>query len=50
VRDYLEEQVQAGEWNRQPPAPDLPEAVVSATTARYREAYERITSHPLPEF
>ncbi len=50
VRDYLEEQVQAGEWNRQPPAPDLPQVVVSATTARYREAYERITSHPLPEF
>ena len=50
VRDYLEEQVQAGEWNREPPAPDIPEAVVSATTARYREAYERITSHPLPEF
>ena len=50
VRDYLEERVQAGEWNRQPPAPDLPEHVVSATTARYREAFERITSHPLPEF
>jgi phosphoribosylaminoimidazole-succinocarboxamide synthase len=50
VRDYLEERVQAGEWNRQPPAPDLPEHVVSATTARYREAFEKITSYPLPEF
>lgn len=50
VRDYLEERVQAGEWDRQPPAPDLPESVVSSTTARYREAYERITSEPLPEF
>lgn len=50
VRDYLEELVQAGEWNRQPPAPDLPDYVVSATSARYREAFERITSHPLPEF
>lgn len=50
VRDYLEERVQAGEWDRQPPAPDLPESVVSSTTARYREAFERITSHPLPEF
>jgi len=50
VRDYLEERVQAGEWDRQPPAPDLPESVVSSTTARYREAYERITSDPLPEF
>jgi len=50
VRDYLEERVQAGEWDRKPPAPDLPESVVSSTTARYREAFERITSHPLPEF
>jgi len=50
VRDYLEERVQAGEWDRQPPAPDLPDSVVSSTTARYREAFEQITSHPLPEF
>ena len=50
VRDHLEERVQAGEWDRQPPAPDLPESVVSSTTARYCEAFERITSHPLPEF
>jgi len=50
VRDCLEELVQAGKWNRLPPAPDLPESVVASTTARYREAYERITSDPLPEF
>jgi phosphoribosylaminoimidazole-succinocarboxamide synthase len=50
VRDYLEERVQAGEWDRQPPAPDLPDSVVSSTTARYREAFERITTYPLPEF
>ena len=50
VRDYLEERVQAGEWDRQPPAPDLPDSVVASTTARYREAYERITSEPLPEY
>ena len=50
VRDYLEERVQAGEWDRQPPAPDLPDSVVSSTTARYREAFERITSHSLPDF
>jgi len=50
VRDYLEQLVQAGEWDRQPPAPDLPPSVVSSTSARYREAFERITAHPLPEF
>lgn len=50
VRDYLERLVQAGEWDRRPPAPDLPEEVVTATTERYREAYRRITGDTLPEF
>jgi phosphoribosylaminoimidazole-succinocarboxamide synthase len=39
VRDYLETQ----DWDKRPPAPVLPENVVSGTTARYREAYERLT-------
>lgn len=43
VRDYLEK---IG-WNKQPPAPELPTEVVKATTAKYREAYERITGHKL---
>ncbi len=43
VRDYLEK---VG-WNKQPPAPALPPEVVKATTAKYREAYERITGHAL---
>jgi phosphoribosylaminoimidazole-succinocarboxamide synthase len=43
VRDYLEK---IG-WNKQPPAPPLPPDVVKATTAKYREAYERITGHAL---
>ncbi len=43
VRDYLEK---IG-WNKQPPAPALPPEVVAATTAKYREAYERITGHAL---
>ncbi|HVB87087.1 MAG TPA: phosphoribosylaminoimidazolesuccinocarboxamide synthase [Candidatus Dormibacteraeota bacterium] len=43
VRDYLEK---IG-WNKQPPGPALPAEVVSATTAKYREAYERITGHAL---
>jgi phosphoribosylaminoimidazole-succinocarboxamide synthase len=30
-------------WNREPPAPRLPEAVVEGTRARYVEAYEAIT-------
>jgi phosphoribosylaminoimidazole-succinocarboxamide synthase len=43
VRDWLNS---AG-WDRSPPAPDLPEEVVAATSGRYREAYERITGKSL---
>lgn len=50
VRDYLQGVVDAGEWDKQPPAPDLPDDVVASTTARYREAYARITGSELPDF
>jgi phosphoribosylaminoimidazole-succinocarboxamide synthase len=43
VRDYLE---RIG-WNKQPPAPELPPDIVSATTEKYREAYQLITGHAL---
>jgi len=39
VRDYLT----SIEWNRQPPAPELPEHVVLETSKKYVEAYERLT-------
>jgi phosphoribosylaminoimidazole-succinocarboxamide synthase len=38
VRDYLE---QIG-WNKQPPAPSLPNDVVAGTSARYLEALRRL--------
>ncbi|MGE0310172.1 MAG: phosphoribosylaminoimidazolesuccinocarboxamide synthase [Lautropia sp.] len=40
VRDYLET---VTGWNKRAPAPALPARVVSATTARYREAFEKLT-------
>lgn len=43
VRDYLE----ALNWNKQPPAPELPAEVVANTSRRYIEIYEKITSRPL---
>lgn len=43
VRDYL----LSINWDKQPPCPDLPQEVASATTARYLEAYELLTSEPL---
>lgn len=39
VRDYLE----SLNWNKQPPAPELPADVVANTRARYAEALESIT-------
>ena len=43
VRDWL---TSAG-WDREPPAPPLPDEVAEATAAKYREGYERITGRPL---
>lgn len=43
VRDYLE---RIG-WSKQPPAPALPSDVVSATRAKYRESYKRLTGREL---
>jgi len=43
VRDYLE---RIG-WSKQPPAPELPADVVAATSAKYREAYRRVTGQEL---
>jgi len=39
VRDYLE----TLDWDKTPPGPKLPEDVVAKTTAKYLEAYERLT-------
>ncbi|HEV7300376.1 MAG TPA: phosphoribosylaminoimidazolesuccinocarboxamide synthase [Tepidisphaeraceae bacterium] len=39
VRNWLETQP----WDKQPPAPRLPDDVVAGTRARYVEAYERLT-------
>jgi len=44
VRDYLE---RIG-WNKQPPAPALPDDVVAGTSARYLEAMSRLTASPAP--
>jgi phosphoribosylaminoimidazole-succinocarboxamide synthase len=47
VRDYLEELVARGEWDKQAPAPDLPDSVIAATSERYRELYRRMTGRSL---
>lgn len=43
VRNYLEELVADGKWNKQAPGPVLPEGVLANTTKKYEEAFELIT-------
>ena len=47
VRDYLEALSAQGKWNKQAPAPDLPDDVIVATTARYLELHRRLTGREL---
>jgi phosphoribosylaminoimidazole-succinocarboxamide synthase len=49
LRDYLAEIKRAGQWNGEAPPPPLPDAVVSATSARYLEAYRLLTGRPLAD-
>jgi phosphoribosylaminoimidazole-succinocarboxamide synthase len=43
VRDYLEEI----RWNKQPPAPALPDEVARKTSEKYLEAYQQLTGRKL---
>ncbi len=44
VRDYLE----TVDWNKEPPAPHLPDSIVRGTTERFLGAYRQITGSSLP--
>ena len=46
VREWLERQP----WDKSPPPPDLPEEIVSGTSDRYIEAYERITGKSFADY
>ena len=45
-RDWLDAQG----WDHTPPPPPVPEDVVATTSARYVEAYERVTGHSLSDW
>ena len=47
LRDYLDAERRAGRWNGDAPPPALPDAVIAATSARYLDAFQRITGAPL---
>ncbi len=44
VRDYLE----TLDWDKTPPAPKLPEDVISKTLDKYRQAYRKLVGEDLP--
>jgi phosphoribosylaminoimidazole-succinocarboxamide synthase len=46
VRDYAE----SLGWDKTPPGPELPDAVVTGTRARYLEVFERITGIPFDDY
>ena len=43
LRNWLETQA----WNKQPPAPRIPDDIVRGTKRRDLEAYEKLTGQPL---
>jgi phosphoribosylaminoimidazole-succinocarboxamide synthase len=46
LRDWLDEQP----WDKQPPPPPLPAGIVTATSARYVDAYERVCGRRLSDW
>jgi phosphoribosylaminoimidazole-succinocarboxamide synthase len=46
LRDWLS----ALGWDRTPPPPKIPDDVVATTSARYVDAYERVTGHPISDW
>ena len=46
VRDWLDD----SGWDHEPPPPALPDDVVEATAAKYREAYERISGETFAKY
>ncbi len=44
VRNYTQELVDAGRWNKEYPGPALPDDVINNTIARYEEALSRLTA------
>ena len=47
LRNYLEELVAAGKWDKTPPGPELPEHIVTNTLQKYLDAYRLLTGRKL---
>ncbi|HBS28021.1 MAG TPA: hypothetical protein DEB06_00900, partial [Phycisphaerales bacterium] len=42
VREHLNRLTAAGQWDKRPPGPELPDAVVEGTMGRYQEVRRRL--------
>jgi len=49
-KQYVRDWAAGSGWDKQPPAPPIPDDVVAGTRARYIEAYERISGEPFAEW
>jgi phosphoribosylaminoimidazole-succinocarboxamide synthase len=49
-KQYVRDWASGTGWDRNPPAPAIPEDVVEQTRGRYLEAYERVTGQPLEDW
>lgn len=49
-KQYVRDWAESTDWDKEPPAPAIPDDVVAATRARYIEAYEKITGHSFSEY
>jgi phosphoribosylaminoimidazole-succinocarboxamide synthase len=47
IRDWLDS---VKDWNKAPPAPDLPPSVVRATSERYQDVFQRLTGSTLAAY
>jgi phosphoribosylaminoimidazole-succinocarboxamide synthase len=45
-KQYVRDFVSSSGWNKEPPAPTLPDDVIQGTRERYVTAYERLTGTP----
>jgi phosphoribosylaminoimidazole-succinocarboxamide synthase len=50
LRDWLEGLCARGDWDKAPPGPALPDAVVEETSRRYQDAFRRVTGMALDDF
>jgi phosphoribosylaminoimidazole-succinocarboxamide synthase len=47
LRDWLEDRARRHEWDKRPPAPDLPPDLVEQTSERYQDVFRRLTGSSL---